>query len=293
MERLISVDQKIINRIKPDQYSLPKLLKWSGGFREYYINGTWTNQKPNQKPEGNRLVFSSREQYRVARDAYFAWTNIVSQQITPPELPDAILERLFQARLTAKPITLFIPWGVRPVGIFGQPEIETLGMLEKFNNNLKSRNITATVFIMTADLYATEVNRQVDTPTTNAYFEAVGNQALQKGFTVKPWSAIRKENQNEYNRLKSELNPNTILPSGVLERALKASGRRSGYEDGKGIESAALAYLQERVCEAEIIEKIYKPIKVSMVAKGKDAYVDRNLPRLYILPERLQFPWLK
>ncbi len=279
--------------MKPDQYSLPKILKWAGGSREYCMNGAWTGEKPAQKPDDSRVVFPSREQFKIARDTYFTWKDIALQQTVPPEFPDTILERLFQSRLANKSLTLFVPWGVRPVGSFGQSEMEALEKLTQFNNNLQKRNIDTNVLIMPADLYATEVNNQVNASVADAYFRVVGDQASQKGFTVKPWSAIRQDNQEEYNKLHSEINPKVILPSGVLERALKAAGRRSGYEDEKNIESAAYAYLRERLCEAEIIEKSYKPIKVSMVAKGKDAYVDRNLPRIYILPERLQFPWLQ
>lgn len=293
MEKLVTIDQKIINRVKPDQYSLPKILKWVGASREYCMNGMWTSEKPAQKPEGSRVVFPSVEQYGIAKDTYFAWRDIAPQQTVSPEFPDTILERLFQARLTTKTLIFFVPWGVRPVGVFGQTEMEALEILKRFNDNFQSRNINTTVLIMPADLYATEVNNQVDTTYVDTYFQIVATQASQKGFTVKPWSAIRQENQEEYDKLRSELNPRTILPSGVLERALKAAGRRSGYEDEKSIESAAFAYLRERLCEAEIIEKSYKPVKISMVTKGKDAYVDRNLPRMYIIPERLQFPWLK
>jgi len=293
MERLVTIDQKIINQGKPNQYSLPKLLKWVETSREYCIRGIWTDEKPVQKPEGSRVVFPSVEQFRIAKDAYFAWNDIATRQTFPPELPDTILERLFQSRITAAPLILFVPWGVRPAGTLGESEIEALGILERFNNDLQKRNINTAVLIMPADVYATEVNNQVDATYADAYFQSVNSQASQKGFAVKPWSSIRQDNQEEYSRLRSELNPSSILPAGVLERALKAAGRRSGYKDGRDIESAAFAYLQERLCEAEIIEKNYKPVKVSMVAKGKDAYVDRNLPRVYILPERLQFPWLK
>jgi len=293
MERLVTIDQKIINREKPDQYSLPKILKWTGTSREYCMSGMWTGEKPTQKPEGSRVVFPSVEQFRIAKDIYFAWNDIVAQQAFPPELPDTILDRLFQTRLASTPLVLFVPWGVRPVGTLGESEIEALETLERFNNNLRKRNINTTILIMPADLYATEVNNQVDAFYANRYFQTVNAQASRKGFAVKPWSSIRQENQEEYDRLRSEMDPQSILPCGILERAMKAAERRSGYEDKRSIESAALAYLRERLCEAEIIENKYRPIKVSMVAKGKDAYVDRNLPRIYILPEKLQFPWLK
>ncbi|HSX40288.1 MAG TPA: hypothetical protein VLF68_01605 [Candidatus Saccharimonadales bacterium] len=293
MERLITIDQKTINKGGPDQYSLPKILRWTGASREYLMSGVWTSEKPTQKPDGSRVVFPTIEQFRVAKDTYFAWQELSSRQTVPPEFPDVTLERLFQSRLRDKPLTLFVPWGVRPVGTFGQSEIEALETIERFSNDLQERKIDAKALIMPADLYATEVNNQVDVSFADAYFQIVTSEAFQKGFAVKPWSAIRQENQETYDKLRSELNPRAILPSGILERALKAAGRRSGYEDDKSIEAAAFAYLQERLCEAEIIENLYQPIKVSMVMKGKDAYVDRNLPRVYILPERLQFPWLQ
>lgn len=291
MEKLIRIDQKIVN--KGDPNSLPKIIKWAGCSREYFIDGHWTTEKPSKKPEGTRIVFPSLEQFRIAKDVYFAWDNIISQQIAPPEHPDTILERLIQARRANRAATLFIPWGVRPKGVFGNSETKALEIIEKLKKNLAERNISTQILIMPADIYATEINNQVDPYQARTYFQAVTEETLARGFEVKPWSMIRADNQDKYDKIYSQKDPERLLPTGILDRALKAAKCRSGYQGEKDIESAALAYLRERVCEAEIIENVYEPIKISMVAKGKDAYVDGNLPRVYILPKELQFPWLK
>jgi hypothetical protein len=150
---------------------------------------------------------------------------------------------------------------------------------------------------MPADIYATEVNNQVDLNKARAYFENVTQVSIESfGFQVKAWSEIRAENIGQYLRRKAELDVDALkqmlTPIKVYE-AVSVSKRRSGYSDPKEIEQAALAYLRERVCEAEIIEEVYTPIKVSAVAKNKDNGVDRDLPRLYIIPDQEQFPWLK
>lgn len=113
---------------------------------------------------------------------------------------------------------------------------------------------------------------------------------------MKSWSEIKKENKDLYDKRAQELTISEIekilSPTKILE-AKKAAERRSGYTDPSRIEEAAYAYLRERIIEAEIIEQKYKPIKVSAVPKNKDNEVDRDLPRIYILPDWWEFPWLK
>jgi cytochrome c-type biogenesis protein CcmH/NrfG len=149
---------------------------------------------------------------------------------------------------------------------------------------------------MPADLYATEVNRQVSAQEADKYFAQVRKGAEAEGFLVRPWSQIRKENEKAYRERSSELTEDAIvslLTPQKLTEAERAARKRSGYIDRNSIHLAALAYLRERICEAEIIEKTYQPIKVSAVAKNKDNGVDRALPRVYILPDEYQFPWIK
>lgn len=296
MERLVRIDQQTINKYKPDGFALPQVLKRVGVSREYKINGEWAVDKPNARPEATRIIFDSREQFRIARDIYFAWKDLVTQKEDNPVKPEEIIERLLQSRKTGKPVMLFVPWGVRPQGRLGGSEIKALNQVQNMQQVLQRRNISAQVLIMPADLYATEVNRQVDIIQTTEYFEQVTSLSLLKGFLVKPWSEIRGKNIFTYRQRASELTPQgleSIFKPAKIEEAIAAAARRSGYQSKYEIQQAAFAYLRERVCEAEIIESIYKPIKLSAVSKNKDNNVDRDLPRLYILPNELLFPWLK
>lgn len=296
MERRIRIDQEIINKYKPDGFALQQVLKSTSVSREYKINGEWTVDKPNTKPEGTRMIFVSREQFHIARDVYFAWQDLVSQKKDNPVKPEVIFERLLQTRKTGKAVILFIPWGVRPNGGLGRSETKVLDQVQNMQQTLQRRNINAQVLIMPADLYATEINQQVDNDQVTKYFEDVTNWAYLRGFFVKPWSAIRRENMDIYQQRATELTQEELeqmfVPAKIKE-VISAAGRRSGYQNQYDIQQAAFAYLRERICEAEIIESIYKPIKISAVAKNKDNDVDRDLPRVYIISEILQFPWLK
>jgi hypothetical protein len=149
---------------------------------------------------------------------------------------------------------------------------------------------------MPADLYATEINNQVASEQADSYFRTVTEEAEIRGFTAIPWSAIRQAHIELYTQRSSELtteNIQKLLSANKIVKAFDAAGRRSGYTERTKIQNAAFAYLRERICEAEMIESIYAPIKVSVVPKNKDNEVDRNLPRVYLIPPAVQLPWLK
>jgi len=228
---------------------------------------------------------------------YYVWQEIAKMQITNPEYPDVSLARLTTARETSVPVTLFIPWGVRPEGKFGSSEIAVLDKLKLLQDVLKGKGIPVDILIMPADLYATEVNNQVDGGQTSIYFEQVAEVAKTEfDFNVKPWSEIRLENWETYQTRSNQLTVEKIdelLTNRKISEAIGAATRRSGYSSQEDIMKAAYAYLRERICEAEIIESQYKPIKVSCVPKNKDNEIDINLPRLYIIPYEQQLPWLK
>lgn len=307
MERLIRIDQQIINKYKPDGFALPQVLKHAGVSREYKINGEWTVDKPNARPEATRIIFDSRDQFRIARDVYFAWKAISEMKAYDPVLPEKAIQRLLSSRQAQlsflpdgsydrQPLCLFVPWGVRSKGEFGDPEKAVLKKIRSLQVILNNRGANAQVLVMPADLYATEVNRQVNNKETAKYFDDVTTWAYLTGFFVKPWSEIRQNNLIVYKKRVAELTNEEvikILGKNIVNEALKAAGRRSGHNGKIEIENAAFAYLRERICEAEIVETVYKPIKASAVSKNKDNGVDRELPRVYVIPSELQFPWLK
>lgn len=293
MEKL-KFNQTIIKRRATDDLALQTVLKATCVSREYLINGYWTSNAPNAKPDGTRIVFENTDSFKLARDTYVAWLDITRMKTGSPEQPREIIKRLFLSRSTDKPIVLFVPWGVRPNGL-PKPELLALSRIKFLQETLIKRHIATKVLLMPADIYATEIN-QLNEQQTKVYFDWVKQQAETRGFQVLSWSAIRSANRIQYDKLvktftKEKLQE--IFSKGQLERIREAAERRSGYVNCEDIENAAYAYLRERVCEAEIIETVYRPIKVSMVAKEKDARVDRELPRIYIVPKEEQFPWLK
>ncbi len=296
MERLININQNLIRNPRTNRFAF-QAVTTPGTSREYLVQGTWSQDIPNQKPESSRIVFPSVDQFRVARDAYFAWQEIESLNGPfNPEFPDAIIARILKARTTQDPLVLFVPWGVRPIGELGQNEGRVMSRVQALQRILEDKRVKTNVVIMPADLYATEVNNQVDTETAQNYFGQVSDTAANYGFNIKPWSDIRSENIQMYLSLKNALTEEEIrrlLTGHKVSEAIAAASRRSGYDRQEDIKRAAFAYLRERIAEALIVEKIFAPVKVSAVAKNKDNEVDMNLPRLYIIPEREQFPWLK
>jgi hypothetical protein len=304
MERLVRINEATIKKYKPDEFALQKIFKELDVTYEYQVAGAWVAGRPTQKPEGKRIVFDDVERFRVGRDVYFAWKAITEIKAYDPMLPEKVIQRLLNARqakflpdeYSRYPLYLFVPWGVRPEGEFGDPEKAALEKIRSLQVILNNRGVNAQVLIMPADLYATEVNRQVSNDDAAKYFDNVTLWANYRGFFAKPWSEIRQDNRIIYQERTAKLTNEEIakiLGKNIVNEALEAAGRRSGYNDKVGIEKAAFAYLRERICEAEIIETAYKPIKVSAVGKNKDNGVDRELPRIYILPSELQFPWLK
>jgi hypothetical protein len=294
VEKPVYIDEKIIKKNKPSEFPMQRLLKDIGIGYEYLQQGRWSDNKPAQKPEGKRLIFENIEQFRTVRDVYFAWKDLKTEQVYDPVRPEEIIRRMVISRRTGDELVLFVPWGVRPIN---EPINEPLVMdkVSDASNTLKLRGINTRILLMPADLYATEIN-QINEDLVSNYFDYVRQEGEMRGFEVKPWSQIRSDRCREYKTLANQLSEEaitTMMPGGVIERAIDASKRRSGRNGIRDVRDAAFAYLRERIIEAEIIEAIYQPIKISAVSKNKDSFVDRNLPRLYIVPEKLQFPWLK
>lgn len=293
----IYVNQEILTCKATDRFAAQHAVNAVISRREYLINGQWTTNTPSARPEGSRIVFDSVSSLRQAKDMYGAWRDISAMKAFTPEFPNVIMQRLANARKAQEPVTCFVPWGVRPERSFGEPEMIVLRQMQTLQETLENRKIPTQIMIMPADLYATEVNNQVGNEQAAAYFDKVTQTARDAfGFSVAPWSQIREENWNAYQTRAAELTINelhTILTAHKIREAKQAAERRSGHNTREAIEKAAYAYLRERICEAEIVEAIYAPVKVSAVPKNKDNEVDRDLPRLYIVPAEQQFPWLK
>ena len=233
------------------------------------------------------------EKMRFPQNAEAAWAATKLLLVEDGSYFGDILSR-FAMSSRAKPLTLFVPWGVRPAGEFGSKEKEALDAVQKYQQLLGRNGVYSNVLVMPADVYATEVNNY-EANEASRYFSTVTRAALRKGFEVTPWSQIRQANKRMYDRIiQREASLESLwrsTPKSLWGDLLNAATRRS-KQDKDEVAKAAFDYLKERVAEARIIDDVYKPIKISMVSPKKDNVVDRDLPRLYILPRNLRFPWM-
>jgi hypothetical protein len=319
----IRISQNSVEKYLPDRFARQEIFKLAKIDSEFLVDGRWVRGKPEGRYTAKRTVipvkggvfadfFQSADTFQLVRATYLAWESMMDASISGPVAKEAIIQRLFEpqeSRLVARIstayggrtgmrpyTTLFTPWGVRPEGQFGNSEQNVLDRISSLRDRLDELKIPSQVLLMPADVYATEVNRQVSQERADDYFSQVTEAGKQRGFIVEPWSQIRERSWIRYTKRAEELTPEairSILPASVIAEAQGAATRRSGFSSQSDIEEAMFRYLRERICEAEIIDSWYKPIKVSAVANLKDNGVDRNLPRIYIVPPELQFPWLK
>lgn len=221
------------------------------------------------------------------------WETLKTQSVDRPiNLPEA-KSRTTQAQLAGYPLNIFVPWGIAPNGTITSKVQSSLWEISRFTQNLLDQGVSTQVLIMPADVYATGINGG-DLGTTIRYSQEIASLAGSLGFETKPWSQIRSENLSEYQRAKNFLSPDIIakeFPSRALFKAVEAARTRSSFRTEAEVRQAALDYIQERIIEARIINRTYKPIKYSMVSSRKDIF-DGYLPRVYLLPKSLRFPWL-
>ena len=272
-----------------NQFAFQQVLKNTSVDYQYLTDENWTNISSDKKPQAKRALFPNIESFRKAREAYFAWTDLsFFIEKEKPVFPEVIIKRFINSAYSELPLTMFIPWGFRTEGQFGWKEQEAMDRINKIQSLINQKKINLQILIMPADIYATEINN-LPVSAVDEYFFTVEQEAKKRSYQILSWSKIRNNNLQQYEVLRQKYTNeeiNKILPPYVINSALKAAEKRGQTKD------CSLAYLRERLCEAEIIEETFKPIKLSMVAKNKDEGVDLNLPRLYLLPEYLQFPWL-
>lgn len=280
-----------LNRTQPYDFGIQQVRKNALG-ETYQMNGRWTDTTPVERPQARRFLFQDFETRQAMQDVYACWKTLASQSQNQPVEQEKIFARFVKARNTQEPLTLFIPWGVRPQGSIGK-EYDALEKIQKVQNLLLQFSIPSCVFIMPADIYATEINGIFENKTQE-YFQDIENLAKEKGMEVKAWSVIREENRKRYEKIASQLNEQTLSETigkaGTLERIFSAAQRRS---ERSNTQKAAYDYLRERIIEAIIIEDMYEPVKLSLAPKNKDNTVDQKLPRLYLIPTDLQLPWLQ
>lgn len=186
---------------------------------------------------------------------------------------------------------LFTPWGPRyhwqergtEIGP-DDKEIEVLiffsQLIERWRENMPGKKFSW--LFLGADLYGTRINGLPAEPV-GLYFASLRLwlDEILPATEFRLWSEFDQEAETLRERIRPDLQER--LSWSAIDRAEKTSRLMGG---------AAEAYLTERLTEADLIESLYHPIKVSAVGRHKDDEVDGDLPRLYLLPERLWAPWL-
>jgi hypothetical protein len=197
---------------------------------------------------------------------------------------------LDKRRGAAAQFAFFTPWGPKytykekGTGI-GEPERLTLdelnGIFRFFNNEL---GIPIKWYVLLADTYGTQINGLPD-PVVNSYFSNLEQEiSNMPGFETKWWSRVK--DCDRYVELEKQVSGNLfdyVTPE-IFANNIEKS-RKFG-----GDESNAKAYSVERVVEGLLIEEMYSPLKVSLVASKNDV-LDGPLRRIYVVENRK--PWLK
>ena len=265
------------------------------GSREYQADGVWLPE-PRGKVRGLR--------YNV--DAVFPevecvagiWKYIKDNSIQTPERPDNILEQLATARLKPEILRLFSPWGPRynrdtPRIENRDPETSTLREMQSVFERFGDRGFDIDLLLMPADTYGTEING-LSEGFVKEYFSWLEEWAYKElgesRATVKPWSAIREEQRDLYDRLRTEISQNLfdLIEEDEYRKAAKVAKIFNPEKAGE----SARQYCIERLVEANIISEVYDPIKLSLVRKEKDA-LDGPLKRIYVISGQNRAPWLK
>lgn len=196
-------------------------------------------------------------------------------------------------RLRKDKVVFFTPWGPRykwkdrgTIINDGDPEVKLLRhlhkMLVEIRHFLPGKEIQW--LFLGADLYGTRINRLPAAEVAD-YFSSLQGWLgmIIPSAEFKLWSEFDADAEPFRTQFRGKVS--TSVSAEVEARAQLVSAKLKGAGNHKD-------YLVERMAEAELIETRYQPIKISAVARHKDAEVDRELPRLYLVPELLHAPWL-
>lgn len=300
-----------------NRFAFDNALKIFADGRRYLVGDTWVDidaqgknrPKLNGKPQKTEIRFNDESSLRAMKDVFCLWQFFEAKGTVNPVLPDECFNRLAAARKTGETVNFFVPWGIRPdfceslyckAGCLrGTAENAVLDELRLVQEAVQAKGVSMQLTIMPADAYATEVNNITDTNILS-YFDAVDRTVCKKWgddvCKVLPWTTIRQKNAARYGQLLCETTPDKIrkvIPGGMIDNAFKSARRFNPNKSAQEQEQAAFRYLRERLVESILIEETMKPIKLSLVDPAKDSRVDGPLPRLYIIPEQIRFPWLK
>ncbi len=215
---------------------------------------------------------------------------IESNSREPPVNCADLKEKLEQSYESQEPLALFTPWGpkytYKEKGVeVGEPEIRTLKELEGIMSYFRQElGIPVKWYIMLADTYGTEINGLPE-DAVNAYFSNLEKEIQKMPYFDALWWS-RTKACDRYTELESQIRSrffDYVSPE-IFEKNIGKS-RKFG-----GDVSNATAYSVERLVEGLLIEEMYAPLKISLVASKNDV-LDGPLRRIYVVENRK--PWLK
>jgi len=236
--------------------------------------------------------------------AYGLWDELTS---APWQVDKPIHEAGAYKRVFDPVVTLFTPWGPpyqnRGLDIARGPEvaiIKRLVEIEKLFDGYKRRPIW---HFLGADAYGTQVNQKngksrVNPKTASQYFaqlEALLKRNLGQCY-FHLWSGIRSEASPTMMSFWKELTDDFVtelVGLELLDEARETARAVNGLRHRNEAQPIAIEYLRQRIFEAEMVEELWHPIKISLAPPHKDRVVDGVLPILYLVPEELRTPWLK
>lgn len=202
----------------------------------------------------------------------------------------AVLEQVS----SMNPLILYVPWGYRKTSTFGGKEIDAMDYIDQVVNFISSRGINVEVLLLTTTPYWCEINGYPP-DDVKAYFADVSAEANSRGYNAVDWDRIRYDNLDLYLKLQEYWRRDkikSVIPPNLLEKSRKSAKKISQKAAELGDEEAAFIYNRERIIEAQLIQMIFSAIKLSMAPRGGiNDFLDYQLPRIYPLPDELNYPW--
>lgn len=275
---------------------LSYIVKQGAGKKEYLSDGLWVD-KPLGKIRGSRYNFNGWD--KEIENIIKIWNYLKSKSSQIAVRGDEIIRKIINSQLKKEELVFFSPWGPR----YNRKEskidkedleIRTLKEIEEIFKEFNLRDYKINFILMPADVYGTEINNLPEQFVSN-YFSYLGDLArlilgsLAK-ISIAPWSKIRTENREKYEKLKREIDNRffDFIKGGEYEKAFETACFFN-CENEQRAKMSARKYCIERLVEGNIISEVYDPIKLSLVRKEKDA-LDGPLRRIYIIKNKA--PWM-
>lgn len=209
-----------------------------------------------------------------------------------------IVNKLASCRIENSELCFFSPWGprykIKTTEIKEtSAEISTLKEIEEILENFVDLGFRVRFVIMPADTYGTDINN-LSQGFVDVYFNSL-NKAVQDVMSplttsgnlvidFTHWSRIKSENLEEYSRIRE------TLPQLPLDGLMRDALRKAKVMNPNDIDRSASKYVEERVTEAILIDRLYNPIKLSLVKKENDGADLQSFMRVYVIKNKA--PWM-